>query len=814
MRPYSLPARFALLTLTAALAACGGGGSGSSGNNQPQQDNGGVQQDTRPDTFAFSAVNDADLDTAYTADAITVSGINASTNVSISGGEYSVNNGSYSSDAATLENGDSVAVRVTSSTAYSTEVAATLTIGGVSADYTVTTMAEPVEPEPPAESAIKVDFNLNMRHSVGGESEFDRRKFITVHASNTENDWFDENAQSSGAGALNDDSNLMTNFLEGYDVYFGRDTGNMKWQLSQLPEDGSRPGFIDVDSAITNGGGMRWNYSKDTSPKGELIRKHGHRATDLVVGGQDHPYWPDGQDTGMGWSFSTTDTDAEPFGTAVGHYMANYLYEYFNRGENDEFGQPKPVYLEVVNEPLYDLVDYPSAGKTATTAEKVFKFHNAVANEVRAYRDAWNLASHENVLIGGYTVAFPDFEKDNFNRWEERDKLFIDIAGNNMDFLSVHFYDFPAFQGTRQLRRGSNVEATFDMLEQYSLMATGARMPFMVSEIGATVHSMMNDAWSPQRDSFKLRALNGLTMNMLERPDQILKSIPFVTIKAEWGRDPETGMPYTNRLMRQKSEGDGETGDAWVYTEFVKFYQLWSDVQGTRVDSWASDLDVQVNAYVDGNTAYLVVNNLEQEASVLDLATLGIAGNSFESATIKQLHYDDSGKPVLDETSATELPQTFTLNAEATAILQLTFTDAITIDNDNMETKYYAETYKQAITAGEKISFVINGVTLGDNGEAILRLGVGRDHDKSLTPSVTINGNTLSVPEDYQGYDQYYGGKGRAQFFGVIEIPVDHSYLSENNVIEIAFDDDGGFVSTVTAQVSNTSVPLGRGARG
>ncbi|WP_406827501.1 agarase [Microbulbifer sp. ARAS458-1] len=808
MKPHSLPARFALLTLTAALVACGGG-SGGSNNNPPPDDGGKTQQDTRPDAFSFTAVTDAEMGTAYTSGAITVSGINAAANISISGGEYSVNNGAFSSDAATVENGDSVSVRVTASTEYSTTVTATLSIGGISADYAVTTTAEPMHPEPPADTGVKVDFNLNMRHSVGGESEFDRRKFITLHASNKENEWFD---YTTARNAPNEDPDLMTNFLEGYDVYLGRDTGDMKWQLSQLTEDGARPGFIDVDTAVTNAGGVRWTYTKNEDARWQLARKHEHRATDMIVGGQQHPYWPNGDDTGMGWSFSTTDTEDEPFGTAVGHFMANYLYEYFNRGETDEFGQPKPVYLEVMNEPLYELVDYPKDEKTAATPEAVFKFHNAVANEVRAYRDAWNQASHDNVLIGGYTVAFPDFDKDNFNRWEARDKLFIDIAGENMDFLSVHFYDFPAINGTRQLRRGSNVEATFDMLEQYSLMATGERMPFLVSEIGATVHSIMNDPWSPERDGYKLRALNGLTMNMLERPDQILKSIPFVTVKAEWGRKSET-VPYSNRLMRQKHEAAGETGDAWVYTELVKFYQLWSDVKGTRVDSWASDLDVQVNAYVDGDTAYLVLNNLEQEDTELSLAALGVDGNSLQSVTIKELHYDSGGKPVLDESNATELPQMYTLKSEGTTILQLTYADAITIDGDATETKYYADKYKQAITANAKLQFAIDDVTVGDNGEAVLRLGVGRDHGKSLTPSVTVNGNVVTVPEDYQGYDQYYGGKGRAQYFGVLEIPVDLSFLSEDNDIEIVFEDDGGFVSTATLQVFNTTEPLKRGAR-
>ncbi|MCX2794829.1 agarase [Microbulbifer thermotolerans] len=801
----SLTGRIALAFLSLVLTACNSDGDRAD-TKQPPPSEDKVQQDTQPDAFTFGAVSDAEPGSQQVSNAITITGINTSTDISVNGGEFSINDGPFQNSTGTVNSGDSVVLRLIASADYGATVTATLTVGGISAEFRVTTKAESTNNE----DTVKVDVNLNMRHTVGGESVFDRRKFINIHASNTEQDWVGNNSQS--AGAPNEDPDLMTNFLEGYDVYLGRDTGGMKWQLSLLPEDPSRPGFIDETAAKSNGGGARWNYTTGTSTGAQLARYHEHRATDMVVGGQQHPYWPNGDDTGMGWSFSTADSEEEPFGTAVGHYMANFLYEYFNRGAGDTYGQPKPVFLEVMNEPLYDLVDFPSDKDKGTTPEEVFKFHNAVADAVRAFRDPWDQAVHDNVLIGGYTVAFPDFEKNDFNRWEERDKLFIDIAGEKMDFLSLHFYDFPDIEGKRKLRRGSNLEATFDMLEQYTLMATGERMPFLISEFGATVHSMMNQPWSPERDGYKLRAFNGLMMNILERPDQILKSIPFITVKAEWGRQSET-VPYTNRLMRQKKEADTESGDSWVYTELVKFYQLWAEVKGTRVDSWASDLDVQVNAYVDGATAYIVLNNLEEETSILDLATLGTGANPLQEVTVKELSYNDDGIPVLSETTLEQLPEKITLKPEATLVLQLNYKENITLDEENSETKYYADKYKQPIEAKSKLQFAISNVEVSDEGEAILRLGIGRDHGKSLTPSVTINGHKVSVPEDYQGYDQYYDGKGRDQFFGVIEIPVAIEYLTKDNAVEIKFPDDGGYVSTTTLQVFSTSSAINRGVR-
>jgi len=79
-----------------------------------------------------------------TSNTITVSGINAAAPISIAGGTYSVNGGAYTSAAGTVTNGATVSVRATSSSSNSTTVNATLTIGGVSDTFSVTTLADPI----------------------------------------------------------------------------------------------------------------------------------------------------------------------------------------------------------------------------------------------------------------------------------------------------------------------------------------------------------------------------------------------------------------------------------------------------------------------------------------------------------------------------------------------------------------------------------------------------------------------------------------------------------------------------------------------
>ncbi|HKY90170.1 MAG TPA: hypothetical protein VJM11_03985, partial [Nevskiaceae bacterium] len=95
--------------------------------------------DTTPDPFAFGAVNDAPVSTQQVSNPVTVTGINQATPISVAGGQYSVDGRAYTADAGSVKEGDVVTVRRKSSSQGSTTVTATLTIGGVSADFDVTT---------------------------------------------------------------------------------------------------------------------------------------------------------------------------------------------------------------------------------------------------------------------------------------------------------------------------------------------------------------------------------------------------------------------------------------------------------------------------------------------------------------------------------------------------------------------------------------------------------------------------------------------------------------------------------------------------
>ncbi len=112
--------------------------------------------DTTPNPFTFIDQTGVALNTVVTSNTITVAGINAAAPISITGGTYSVNGGAYTSTSGTVNNGNMVAVRVTSSGSNSTTVNATLTIGGVSDIFSVTTTAATTDSTAPTVTAFSI----------------------------------------------------------------------------------------------------------------------------------------------------------------------------------------------------------------------------------------------------------------------------------------------------------------------------------------------------------------------------------------------------------------------------------------------------------------------------------------------------------------------------------------------------------------------------------------------------------------------------------------------------------------------------------
>lgn len=172
------------LSCVVLLSACGGGG----GDSTPP--------DTSPVTFAFVDQNDIALNATIMSNAISISGINSAATVTITGGEYSINGAGFTSASGTVTNGQSIVVRQTSSSSFSTSSTAVLSVGGVSDGFDLTTLAEDitpnvfsfsnqsdVEPSTVITSNTIVISSINSQAAVnvvGGEYSIDGAAFTSV----------------------------------------------------------------------------------------------------------------------------------------------------------------------------------------------------------------------------------------------------------------------------------------------------------------------------------------------------------------------------------------------------------------------------------------------------------------------------------------------------------------------------------------------------------------------------------------------------------------------------------------------------------
>lgn len=116
------------------ILACGGGSNGGNNGEQPP-----ASGDTTPDAFTFDSQSTKTLSTLIESNTITISGIDQVASISVTGGEYRINDGNYTAASGTTTVDDTITLRVLTSGDVEQTTAATLTIGGISGEFEVTT---------------------------------------------------------------------------------------------------------------------------------------------------------------------------------------------------------------------------------------------------------------------------------------------------------------------------------------------------------------------------------------------------------------------------------------------------------------------------------------------------------------------------------------------------------------------------------------------------------------------------------------------------------------------------------------------------
>lgn len=92
-----------------------------------------------PNAFSFTDQTGLEVNTLTESNNVTITGTYSNYNISITDGEYQINGGAWTSSAGIINVGDNVKIRRNTSNSYSTLVSSTLTIGGVSDTWNITT---------------------------------------------------------------------------------------------------------------------------------------------------------------------------------------------------------------------------------------------------------------------------------------------------------------------------------------------------------------------------------------------------------------------------------------------------------------------------------------------------------------------------------------------------------------------------------------------------------------------------------------------------------------------------------------------------
>ncbi len=693
---------------------------------------------------------------------------------------------------------------------------------------------------------VNVDINLNMKHSVEGVSDFGRERHMTLHSSLTERDW-------------NGHQDMMDYLINDLDVYFGRDNGSAGWKNSQVTEDPDRPNWPDINYLKSYGNFLKESYEAD--PFGNR-RQYESKSKSMIMGISPHPNYPtlDWHTGGPGRVSANTDNEWQPLDVkASAYWMAHYLDNHFSKN-GAGIGEPLPAYWECINEPDMEMFGW--FEMFVTSPELLWEYHNETA---RIFKEV--LGSHAP-KVGGMTWGQhdlhgadfvlrqdPQFYIDNGNdiikeaatslTWDKRGQKwwqwdgmfqgFIDNCGENMDFYSVHIYDWPQIDESKStIRAGGHTEAMLDLMEWYDMHKFGNKKEIVISEFGA-VGPGTRQRPLKTRDWWNLMPFNQMQMQFLERPSHLTLTMPFAPVKAQWGDEfDESGNlseRYSVTMMDPVGEYTERPGKSrydhenWEWSNIILFYELWKDVKGTRIDTKASDKDIQVDSYVDGKHVYLILNNLEVDPTTINLNYFDDYANPVTSVNVTHQHFDTSkNEPVNEKSAYATAPGSVLLDGNATMILDYEFANPVTIDQESKEIRFYGEPLTDETTflgaqqchvsvrGRSKFTAQINNVVVPSVGEATLRIGLNTFSSRNI--EIVVNGHQLSA----EGDDQDWRGKERVRsgvgWYGVLEQDVPIEYLQTNNVIEVTNHRHNSEYSTFILQTWDMTKAPGRAGSG
>ena len=187
-----------------------------------------VVPDKVPNSFSFNAQTTRVANTPINSESITISSINEAVKITVKDGKYSVNGRDFRSDETTVNAGDKVVLQVLSAD-YGSSEKARVTIGGVSAMFSVTTIKDDtldlisfnskdsvgrnvsVESDAVTISGVNVPMPVSI---VGGEYSIDGSEYVSSEGTVTEGETLKVRVTSSATSLVSQSAVLRVGNLQ------------------------------------------------------------------------------------------------------------------------------------------------------------------------------------------------------------------------------------------------------------------------------------------------------------------------------------------------------------------------------------------------------------------------------------------------------------------------------------------------------------------------------------------------------------------------------------------------------------------------
>jgi hypothetical protein len=423
----------------------------------------------------------------------------------------------------------------------------------------------------------------------------------------------------------------------------------------------------------------------------------------------------------------------------------------------------------------------------------------------------WHLATMKTVhrevpgvLVGGPCLDIPI--------WEKNLKPFIDNTQCKLDFYSFHIYDFLRekdgnFGGV--IHSGLPLESLLDQIQNYTVNHYDKEVDIVVSEHGGyggndLVQQLAVDAkfdetgfaWEMKKrsiDDFNMvSSVIANTLVFMDHPHTVLKAVPFILLESvHW--DPKYyATLYTPRNFTNKSD--------WLPTKKILFYRLFRDLRGNRIASSCPDPDIQTRAFVDGDTVFVVLNNLSNSNKFVSVnmpRPTGMQIRRFGRNPDFTPYLAEAQRPVGSKPTDNNLNKNASYDlrfkGRETILIKATYANAMEPRQRIDEIPCYGNRTGIALDKGRQRAFTIEVPEKGKLKYASLRIGVNRPPEFEKEISVLVNGKPYQVP-----LEQCANRLTDKSYKSCKIIPLDPTDLKARNVIYVSFpDNQSGSVDAV-----------------